>query len=311
MGTFDGVHLGHRALIDRAVAHAADHGLTTSAITFHPHPARVLGRVPPPMLTTRADRRRLLRAAGIAHVVEIPFTPALAASTPEAFVRETLVERLAVRHVVVGPDFAFGAGRAGNVAVLARLGEQFGFTVEALEPVAAGPLGVASSTRVRQCVRDGDLGAAMHLLGRPYHLHGFVVEGARRGRLLGFPTANLRGENELVPPAGVYAGYLDWGFGFRPAAISVGDNPTFGDTGFTVEAHVLPEGIAPGTDLYGRECHLAFVRHLRGQERYAGPDALARLAAQIAVDVEATRRALAVCPPPSSLLSGELTGIDA
>lgn len=304
IGNFDGVHAGHRALVARVVEAARPAGLTACAVTFFPHPSRVLGRaVPPPLLTTRPDRIRLLRAAGIDVVEEVPFSPELAASSPEAFVRTVLVERLAVRHVVVGADFVFGAGRAGTVEVLAGLGNRLGFTVEAVPPVTVENLGVASSTSIRRFVREGDLAAATRLLGRPYHLHGTVVEGARRGRQLGFPTANLRGENELVPPAGVYAGYLDWGEGHEPAAISVGDNPTFGDTGFTVEAHVIRPPDALGTlDLYGRECHLAFVERLRGQERYSGPEALVRLTAQIGRDVESTRRVLSRGAPPESIL---------
>jgi riboflavin kinase/FMN adenylyltransferase len=309
IGNFDGVHVGHRALIDRVVDTARARSLLACAVTFHPHPARVLGRsTPPPLLTTPSDRVRLLRAAGVDRVALVPFTSELAASTPEAFVRRVLIERLAVRHVVVGADFVFGAGRAGTVSVLAELGARLGFTVEAVAAVTLPGHGVVSSTRVRQCVREGDVSGAAHLLGRPYHLHGVVVEGAQRGRLLGFPTANLRGENELVPPSGVYAGFLDWGQGYRPAAISVGDNPTFGDTGFTVEAHVLrDETQSEALSLYGRTCHLAFVAHLRGQVRFGGPDALAQLTTQIGRDVEAARHVLSRTPPPASILNVDAT----
>jgi len=308
IGNFDGVHIGHRALVARVVDYARPAGLAACAVTFFPHPSRVVGRAPPPLLTTRLDRTRLLRAAGIDVVAEVPFSPELAASTPEAFVRSVLVERLAIRHVVVGADFVFGAGRAGTVEVLEGLGSRLGFTVEAVPPVVVGALGVASSTAIRRFVREGDLATAARLLGRPYHLDGTVVEGARRGRRLGYPTANLRGDNELVPPAGVYAGFLDWGEGHAAAAISVGDNPTFGDSGFTVEAHVLRPPDAGGTlDLYGRECHLAFVERLRGQERFCGPYALDRLTAQIGRDVESTRQVLSRVAPPESILHFGLT----
>lgn len=303
IGNFDGVHRGHRALVARVKAAAEARGLSACVLTFDPHPARFLGgRAPPPLLSTPADKRRLLAGLGVDFMIEQPFDADWASLTPERFVSEVLLEGLRCRHLVVGYDFVFGARRAGTVETLRAAAEARGFTVEVVPALAPDGQAVASSSRIRAAVQAGEFPVATALLGRPYHLHGRVVAGAQRGRLLGFPTANLQGDNELLPPPGVYAGWLDWGEGQRAAAISVGDNPTFGDTGFTVEAHVLAEAIAPGTDLYGRECHLSFAARLRGMIRFSGPNALADLVACIGADVEATRTLLATLSPPASLL---------
>jgi riboflavin kinase/FMN adenylyltransferase len=303
IGNFDGVHLGHRALVSRMKAAATARGLAAGVLTFEPHPARFLGgRAPPPLLSTRADKRRLLASLGLDFLVEQPFDAAWASLTPERFVTDVLQEGLSCRHLVVGYDFVFGARRAGNVDTLRGAAEAHGFTVEVVDALAPTGHAVASSTRIREAVKAGELALATALLGRPYHLHGHVVAGARRGRQLGFPTANLRGDNEVLPPPGVYAGWLDWGEGQRASAISVGDNPTFGDTGFTVEAHVLSEAITPGTNLYDRECHLSFAAWLRGQIRFTGPNALSDLVARIGADVDAARSLLATQTPPASLL---------
>lgn len=303
IGNFDGVHLGHQALLHTVREVARPRGLQSALLTFHPHPARVLGgREPPPLLVTARDKRRLLAAAGLGLLIEQPFDRALASLTPEAFARDVLAEGLRARHVVVGHDFVFGAKRAGNLETLRRLGATLGFEVDVVA-ARRGPNGeIASSSRIRELIREGRMEAAAALLGRPYHLDGTVVRGAQRGRVLGFPTANLSGENELVPCAGVYCGWLDWGERPRPAAISVGTNPTFGDTGLSVEAHVLPAFAPPGLDLYGRECHLQFAAHLREQVRFSGPDALADLVRQVHLDIDETHRRLAEATPPASLL---------
>ena len=305
IGNFDGVHLGHRALLNRVVSAGNRESLVPTVLTFEPHPARVLGGRPaPPLLTTRADKRRLLASAGIMRLIEQPFTLEWAAQSPEVFVREVLVDALRCRRVVVGYDFVFGARRGGTLETLIAAGRRFDFAVEVIEALAPGEAGVVSSSRIREAIAAGEVERATALLGRPYHLEGRVVRGAQRGRQLGYPTANLQGENELVPPAGVYAGWLDWGETPRMAAISVGTNPTFGDTGLTVEAHVLREQLEPGTDLYGRECHLAFGHCLRGQVRFSGPDALTHLVAQIEADVQETRRRLTEAVRPESLGPG-------
>ena len=309
IGNFDGVHKGHRALLEAVTRAACRRALVPAVLTFEPHPARVLGkgRPAPPLLTTRADKRRLLARAGVARLIEQPFTAAWAGLTPATFITEVLVGGLACRHLVVGYDFVFGAGRAGDVATLQQAGPAHGFELEVVPALGCGEAGVPSSSRIREAVERGDLDLARVLLGRPYHLHGRVIEGARRGRQLGFPTANLAVASELVPPPGVYAGWLDVGSGPRPAAISVGDNPTFEGAALTVEAHVIASEAGaptPALDLYGRECHLAFTARLRAQVRFSGPNALADLIERIRADVVEVRARLAADLPPESLFDG-------
>ena len=306
LGNFDGVHRGHQTLIDRTAIAAGQHGLALAVLTFTPHPARVLARAggsrrPPLLLTTPADKRLLISRAGANILIEKRFTPTLAVMEAERFAQEVLFESLRVRHLVVGYDFVFGAGRRGTPGLLRHWGAARGVTVEVAEAWSDPVEGVASSSRIREALSAGRVESAAVLLGRPYHLTGAVVQGAQRGRLLGFPTANLRGDNELVPQPGVYAGFLDWGEGQRPVAISVGDNPTFGDTGFSVEAHAFgPGDEPPALSLYGRTCRLSFVARLRDMTRFEGPDALPRLVAQIREDVSTSRAVLSRTPPPIS-----------
>lgn len=300
IGNFDGVHRGHQALLARVCAWRDAHpGTRAAVLTFEPHPVRVLApHLAPPLVCVRADKRALLARAGVDLVLEQTFDRAFAALTPEVFVAEVLAGALGAKLVVVGYDFTFGARRAGNVDTLSALGAAHGFDVEVVPPQAVGDGLVASSTKVREFVLDGRVDAAALVLGRPFHVSGTVVAGDRRGRQLGFPTANLRPENELQPRSGIYAGWLDWGEGPRPAAVSVGQNPTFATAGLRVEAHVLDA--APGLDLYGRRCHLYFVERLRDERRFDNVDALVE---QIGRDCDEARALLAKSPPPESLLT--------
>lgn len=294
IGAFDGLHLGHQALLARAAALAP----RVALVTFEPHPAQVLAPERAPVrLQTFDQRLRVAAALGVDTFVVLPFTRALAGTAPGAFVRELLLAGLCPAAVVVGPDFRFGAGRAGGPDDLRRLLEPAGVRTDVVGEVAApGPAGAGApgklgSSAIRRAIAQGDLPAAAAMLGRPYSVEGDVVRGARRGRTLGFPTANIGVHNPLLPPPGVYAGALalvhpDPEAGqIWPAVMNLGQNPTFDPPGaLTLEVHALDVDL--GDALYGRRVEVAFAARLRPEERFASADALAR---QIARDIDAAR----------------------
>ncbi len=288
VGMFDGVHRGHRALLDRVAAEAAARAVPAAAVTFDRHPLTVLRPgSEPPLLTTLDRKVELLGEAGMEIVLVLEFTRELSEVTAEAFAAEVLFDRLAARAVVVGENFRFGHKAAGDPALLAELGRPRGVEVVAVGLHADGDQ-VVSSTRVRAELAAGDVAAAAASLGRPYAVEGEVVVGDRRGRpLLGVPTANLAVPAGIaIPGDGVYAGHLTdrADEGARPAAISVGTNPQFG-TDRRVEAHVLDfDG-----DLYGHRVSVDFHHHLRDQATFPGVD---ELAAQIRADIDQARRLL-------------------
>jgi riboflavin kinase/FMN adenylyltransferase len=291
VGMFDGVHRGHRALLDRVAAEAAARGVPAAAVTFDRHPLAVLRPgSEPPLLTTLDRKVDLLGEAGVDVVLVLEFTRELSEVPAEAFATEVLFDALAARAVVVGENFRFGHKAAGDPALLADLGRPRGIDVVAV-PLQTHDGDVVSSTRVRSELASGDVAAAAASLGRPYAVEGVVVEGDHRGRpLLGIPTANLQVPAGIALPAdGVYAGHLTEEDGLaRPAAISVGTNPQFG-TDRRVEAHVLDfDG-----DLYGHRVSVAFTHHLRDQAVFAGVD---ELAAQIRADIDRVRRLLSSAP---------------
>jgi riboflavin kinase/FMN adenylyltransferase len=296
---FDGVHRGHRALLERVVAEAAARGLPAAAVTFDRHPLAVLRPgSEPPLLTTLDRKVELLGEAGIEAVLVLAFTKELSEVGAEAFAAEVLFDALAARAVVVGENFRFGHKAAGDPDLLAELGRPRGIEVVAVALHADGDE-VVSSTRVRAELAAGDVAAAAASLGRPYAVEGEVVAGDRRGRpLLGIPTANLAVSDGIAIPAdAVYAGHLtDEADGAaRPAAISVGTNPQFG-TDRRVEAHVLDFD----ADLYGHRVSVAFTHHLRGQATFAGTD---ELVAQIHADIAQTRQLLS-SPPGGTVRTG-------
>lgn len=296
IGNFDGVHLGHRALIHRVRTYAAAQTLVPTVLTFDPHPVRVLAPTLAPLaIAALPEKLRLLEAAGIEAVLVQAFDRAFAALPPEVFIERVLVGALHARVVVVGYDFTFGAKRAGTTDVLRAAGARHGFAVEVVAAQTVGPGLVASSTKVREFVLEGRMDGAELLLGRPFSLVGRVVEGAKRGRLLGFPTANLAVENELLPRTGVYAGWLDAGAGPQAAVINVGHNPTFQEAAGRpgVEVHVIG---SVGLDLYGRRCRLHLVERLREERRFEGIEALV---AQIGRDRDAAAACLAARSAPA------------
>jgi len=292
IGVFDGVHRGHQQIIGHAVKRAEERGLRSVVVTFDPHPAEVVRPGShPAVLTEPARKAELIERLGVDVLCVLPFTPEFSRVSAEEFVHDVLVEHLHAALVVVGENFRFGHKAAGDVALLTRLGRDFGFAVEGAPLVtgdAADGETVFSSTYIRACVAAGDVGAAAAALGRPHRLEGVVVRGDRRGRLLGYPTANLLTRPYAAIPAdGVYAAWLvrDKVADRLPAAVSIGTNPTFAGQERRVEAHVLDFH----EDLYGEHVDLDFIARLRDMRTY---DTVELLVAQIERDISQTRTVL-------------------
>jgi len=288
IGNFDGVHLGHRALIARARELAAGRRALTVALTFDPHPSALLAPAhAPAMLTSIARRVELLAAAGVDAVVVEPFTRELAGASPDAFVDEVVIGGLHARAIVVGYDFSYGQGRTGNVEALRAHGAQAGIEVAIVSPVTIDGE-IASSTKVRGHLRAGELAQAERMLGRPWDVDGVVVHGAERGRAIGIPTANITPEVELAIAPGIYAVTLSVDGGpAMPAVASLGTNPTFVDAGrLVLEVHVLDWS----GDLYDRRVRTTFVARLRDEQKF---DSVEALVARIARDITDARAALA------------------
>jgi len=283
LGNFDGLHRGHLKIIERVKRGAAEHGGTPMAMTFDPHPPRVVRPdKAPPLLMTKEQRLEALHAAGVRCVAVVRFTRELSQWDPELFVRTVLVDWLRVSDVWVGANFLFGHGRSGNFSLLRVLGQRYGFRADKIDPVRYKDF-VVSSTRIRRLVTEGRMDEAGALLGHHYFIDGTVAAGRQRGREIGFPTANLVTENELTPPNGVYATMMTIDGAVHPALTNIGTRPTFGETGVTVETHVL----GYSGDLYGRRVRLAFAQRLRDERRFEDVDALR---AQIAADQRRAER---------------------
>ena len=284
IGVFDGVHRGHQRIIDRAVVEAGRLGVPAVVFTFDPHPSEVVRPGShPAMLTSPSEKAALLEALGVDVLVVQPFTAEFSAVEPDAFVYTVLVEHLHACAVIVGENFRFGRKAAGNVDTLTELGGRFGFLAEGIPLIRADGT-VYSSTYIRACVAAGDVAAAAEALGRPHRVSGVVVRGDRRGRELGYPTANVQtAQYAAVPADGVYAGWLVRAGDRMPAAISIGTNPTFEGRTRRVEAYVLD---VDDLDLYGDQVALDFQARVRDTERFASVD---ELLAAMARDVAVTR----------------------
>ena len=285
IGNFDGVHRGHQLVVAGVVARAAQTGALAVVTTFDPHPMTVIHPDSAPLRLTDLDRRLdVLEYLGVGATLVLPFTRELSLWEPGHFVDEVLVGALRAAEVHVGENFRYGHRAAGNLDTLRADGERLGFAVHALP--LAGDTARWSSTYVRQCLAEGDVAAAATALGRPHRVVGPVVEGDKRGRELGYPTANLALDDDVAVPAdGVYAGWLVRADGTSlPAAISVGTNPTFGGTVRRVEAYVLDRD---DLELYGERVGVEFVVRLRETIAFAGVEPLV---AQMALDVEQARR---------------------
>lgn len=279
IGNFDGVHLGHQRLMARTCAKARNRGLVSVVVTFDPHPQTVfLGPKAPPFLTSTRQRLKLIEEQGPHVTLVLEFTRQMAALEPGEFVRRYLLDGLAMRELVIGYDYAMGKGRRGNYELLSQLGRELGFGVERLDPVLVGGA-VVSSTRIRDLVLSGNVWDARPLLGRFFEVQGTVVDGKKRGAaLLGFPTANLATEGTLLPRPGVYAIWAGLNGETFPAVANVGTNPTFGDTGLTLEAHIMDFN----RGIYGEQLSVQFVQRLRSERKFASID---ELKARIGEDV--------------------------
>lgn len=291
IGAYDGLHVGHRALIADVCRLARERRCDSAVVTFDRHPASIVRPESAPLLLTDLDQKlELLASTGVDRTVVIPFDRDRASEPAEAFVQDVLVGCLHARAVVVGHDFHFGHSRRGNVGLLMRMGASLGFDVLGIRLVGeGGDDEIVSSTRIRSLLREGDVAAAARLLGRAHEVRGVVTAGDRRGRELGFPTANLIVPEEICLPAdGIYAGWYVRGDGSEhPAAINLGRRPTFYEDAkmSLLEAHLLDfDG-----DLYGEEARVRFVARLRAEERFASVDALV---SQMARDVVAAREVL-------------------
>jgi riboflavin kinase/FMN adenylyltransferase len=288
-GNHDGVHLGHRLLLQTAREQARGAGHRVVALTFDPHPTQFIAKDRGVELLTEPTRRReLLLALGADEVIFKRFDAAFAALSPEQFARDVLVHEAGARAVVVGSDFRFGAGRAGDVAALHRLGTQLGFTaIDVAKVQSVG--GVVSSSRIRQALSEGDVSTAAHMLGRVHDVTRRVIRGDQRGRTIGVPTANLALEGSLLPRQGVYAVVArvmgDPERVLLPGVANLGTRPTVA-AGRSFEVHLLDFS----RDIYDRELRVGFVARLRDEQKFSGLDALKQ---QIQLDVAAARQAIA------------------
>ncbi len=294
VGSFDGVHLGHRAVLGEIARRAAEAGLRSVLVTFDPHPLEVVNPpAAPPLLTVGAERLEILAQTTLDEVRLLRFDRRIAALAPEEFVREILLERCGMRALVIGHDHGFGRGRSGDVNTLRRLGAEHGFVVDVVAPVDRGAQRVSSSL-IRRAVAGGDLDTAAALLGRPYSVSGVVERGAQRGRTIGVPTINLAAPSprKLLPPDGVYAVMVETPSGRFGGMLNQGTRPTVGDTTRTLEANLFGfEG-----DLYDRTVRIDWIRRIRDVRRFAS---LEDLKAQLAHDRASAEAALASAHDPS------------
>lgn len=287
IGMFDGVHVGHQEVIRQARAIASASNLPCSVFTFVSHPRKVLRPdYPVPLLTTWDEKRCFLAGLGVDTVVGVHFTPGFAELSAREFVERILVGQMRAKHVVVGYNFAFGHGQEGDGELLATLGAEFGFEVTVVRPVEAKGASVSSS-RIRKLLATGHISEANDLLGRPYALSGTVITGDQRGRLLGFPTANLSvDESKLLPAYGVYAGQALWMEGEEtfqePCVVNLGMRPTFDPPQLRIEAHL----IGWSGDLYGKVLTVSLQHRLRSEMAFKSVD---ELVAQIRQDVAHAR----------------------
>jgi riboflavin kinase / FMN adenylyltransferase len=290
IGNFDGVHVGHQTLFRTVIEKASNAGGTSVAMTFEPHPLQVLAPGHhPPVITMTDQKIELIAATGIDVLLCLPFTREFAAHSARSFVVDLLIERIGMRAMVVGNDYSFGRNREGNLTLLQQWSEELGFDVHVVDWIqgSSGKGRRVSSTRIRESVMDGDMEEARTMLGRPFQIQGVVAGGRNRGgRLLGFPTANLRVEHELCPKQGIYAVTVEIGRQVLQGVANIGYSPTFDDHIFTVEVHILDFD----RNIYNEPIRVNFIQRLRDEIRFDGLDALK---AQIHKDIALARDLLA------------------
>lgn len=278
LGNFDGVHLGHRKIFETVKRRAAVLGAVSVVYTFDPHPLKVVSPLKsPPLICGTAEKVRLIGETGIDAIVLASFTKEFALTHPSDFVKDVIVERLRAKEVWVGYDFYFGKGRSGTIEFLKKLGVKFGFKVNVIPAYKKGG-SVISSSRIRSLILKGAVGGARDLMGRAYAIKGTVVRGTDIGKTLGFPTANVKTESELIPGGGVYATYTRIKGASHPSVTNIGTAPTFGGKETAIEVHI------PGLkkDLYNKKIDVTFIRRLRGEKKFKSKEALI---AQIKKDI--------------------------
>jgi riboflavin kinase/FMN adenylyltransferase len=290
IGVFDGVHIGHADIIRRTIRRAKALGLKNTVVTFDPHPLKILrARSKIPSLISLRHRLRLISSLGVDSIAVIKFTKELSKVTPEGFVKDILIDGLGMKEIFVSDNFYFGRGAKAGTARLKELAREFGFKANIIKPVRSGGKAISSS-RIRSLITGGRLERAADLLGRPVSVLGTVVHGVKRGRKLGFPTANIDPHHEVIPPSGVYAVRVILNGKAFKGILNIGSRPTFpkslDSSEFTIEAHIF----GFDTKIYGREIEIIFVKRLRDERRFWDE---AHLARQIARDMARARRALA------------------
>ncbi len=291
LGNFDGVHRGHEWVIRQALERSRRSGRPALLVTFHPHPLKVVRPASaPPLLQTHQEKMARFEALGVEHVLVIPFTPEFACIPAATFVREILRDRLGASAVYVGNNFNFGSGREGNRDLLREMGRDMGFEVPEVPDfmVLGSPV---SSSRIRRAVKSGEVELARELLGRPFAVTGVVVHGDSRGASLGYPTANLETQAELLPADGVYVTRACVDSGEKDAVTNVGSRPTFRGAAFAIETHFL----LPAGDLYGHPMEIRFLARLRPEVRFHSVEQLRK---QIAADVARARKYFRGITPP-------------
>jgi riboflavin kinase/FMN adenylyltransferase len=286
IGNFDGVHLGHRYIFAKMIEEARQAGCKTVVISFDPHPKMVLhpDKRPFYLISTPEEKISLLSEIGVDVYIIIPFSLEYAQTTAEKFVRDVLWNRLRIRKIIIGHDYTFGRSKQGNEAFISAEGKKLGFEVEAMNPFLIGNE-IVSSTKIRQSILRGDVHFAATLLGRPYNISGRVVSGDKRGQELGFPTANVQANKELLPLTGVYAVRCLLGGRSLDGVLNIGFNPTFAGGKLTIEVHLLDFD----KDIYGETVDIQFIERMRDEIRFAGPE---ELIAQINKDVSRARELL-------------------
>jgi riboflavin kinase / FMN adenylyltransferase len=287
IGNFDGVHIGHQALFHEVIEKADEIDGTSVAITFEPHPLRVLTKNGyPPLITLYEQKLELIEKAGLDVLVCVPFTKEFANISAKSFIKDILIDRIGMNAVVVGKDYSFGKNREGNLDLLNTLGHKYGFKVFVLDWIkGANSIETrSSSTRIRDLVMEGQMEKAQKLLGRHYQIRGTVISGRNRGgKLLGFPTANINLYDELCPKTGVYAVIVELQDGRKLKGVAnIGYSPTFDDRIFTVEVHILDFK----DSIYNQKIRVNFIRRIRDEKKFSG---ISELSEQIKKDVETAR----------------------
>lgn len=284
IGNFDGVHIGHKKILGAVKEEAKQQGLSSCVITFHPHPQKVLQNIDIPLLTPIRERLKLLESEGIDVVACYTFTKDIAKISAEDFVTDILVGKLNLKHLIVGPDFSFGSKRQGNLELLNKMGVEYGFDTEVVETAKLDGE-IVSSTSIRNLVREGNMFKAGRFLGYNFYIEGQVKEGERRGRQIGFPTANLDTDWDILPKVGVYATLAHVEGKVLNSITNVGYRPTFGHNELLIETHIFDFS----ANIYKKRIKVEFVDRVRDEQKFDGPEALIE---QIKKDVERVKEIL-------------------